>query len=142
MRATSTANCDPAQREHGAQSCADSFGRRLFDAAMRAVQGFCQRENVKPSYELFLKTGHAVRTCEAFIAGDRVGSLGVAVDLLFTDMGPELLNAWRAEREALGRVVPDWINDLEALSAVAHAMRAQAINKKQAKNLRELNDKL
>jgi hypothetical protein len=113
-----------------------------FAAAMRVVHDLCKRKKLNPAKELRLRTQHGIRACELYVAGDRVGGFGVAVDLLFTPEGPAHFEAWRAERLRLGLDVPAWADDFLSFIRVSNAMRKDQENSKQAEELQRLNDNL
>lgn len=113
-----------------------------FRAAMRVVHDFCRREKRNPAKELRLISGHGIRACERYVSGDRVGGFDVAVNLFFTTEGPEHVEAWRAERRRIGLPVPVWVDDFLAFVHVTNGMRSHDENKKQAEELRRLNDNL
>ena len=118
-----------------AGSCAESFGRRAFRAAMRAAHGFFERRERKPTYEIHLASGRSLRTVQAWFADKHQGSATALIALLATDAGPDVLRAIRAELEAAGRTVPDFYDDLELIGAVKAAQRSQKRNASQSQKL-------
>lgn len=138
MRALSSVNGAGSQQEQDAGSCAESFGRRAYGAVMRAAQGFFERSDRKPSWEVHLASGHALRTVQAWFADKHQAPASALIALLSTDAAPEVLHAIRVELEAAGRPVPEFYQHLETVSEVASAMRRQERNKAQRAMLRKL----
>jgi len=118
--------------------CGNDRAKGLFAAAMRVVQRFADPKKRNAAKRLSAVTGHGSRVCQQYLAGDRTGGFGVAVDLVFSEMGLAVLAALAEERRARGEHVPQFIDDLPLLSAVAGALRRQNFNAAEREALKRL----
>lgn len=124
------------------KSFAKSFGRCAYQAVMRAAQGFFERKKRSAAEELRLASGHPLRTVQTWFQDKHQGSATALIALLATDAAPVVLATIRAELKSAGKIIPKFYDDFEAFVAVRAAMRAHDELKKQAEELRRLNDKL
>jgi hypothetical protein len=142
MRMITNANVPHSQREQRRHLAAQNPAKVYFQFVMQKLHDLCKQRKLNPAKELRLLTGHHISVCERYVAEKRHGSFKVAGDLILSSDGPEFIRSFRDAALALGKPVPNWLDDFEAFCAVAQAMRAQSENRKQAENLRRLNDKL